>query len=165
MCRKSHPWNVFETRLMINRPHGDRMLYSILIYGSESSAARWTPSEEAEVLGRHAALRRDLEADGRLGPVLRLKPNSIRTVRRYKDRDYVTDGPFAESKEQLMGLYVVECASFEQAVEYAKRLDFDSARFEISELIWLSTGALAPLTPVELTGARTQSNDGASPER
>lgn len=134
------------------------MLYSILIYGSEDRAARWTPAEEAEVLGRHAALRRDLEAEGRLGPVLRLKPHSIRTVRRYKEREYITDGPFAESKEQLMGLYVVECATFEQAVECAKRLDFDSGRFEISELVWLSAGALAPLMPIELSGEHTRSN-------
>jgi hypothetical protein len=123
------------------------MLYSILIYGSEARVAQWTPDESAEVMGRHAALRRDLESQARLGPVLRLTPNTIRTVRRYKDRAYVTDGPFAESKEQLMGLYVVDCATFDEAVAYTQRLEFETCVFEISELTWLTAGGVAPLIP------------------
>jgi hypothetical protein len=130
------------------------MLYSILIYGSEERAARWTPEEMGELLGRHADLRRDLEAQGRMGPVLRLTPHTIRTVRRYKDRDYVIDGPFAESKESLMGLYVVDCATFDDAVACTKPLEFDGCRFEISELSWLTPGMLAPLAPSELSGDR-----------
>jgi hypothetical protein len=121
------------------------MLYSILIYGSEARAAQWTPSQTDEVMGRHAALRGELESSGRLGPVLRLTPNTIRTIRRYKEREYITDGPFIESKEQLMGLYVVDCASFEEAVACTKQLDFETGVFEISELSWLTPGVVAPL--------------------
>jgi hypothetical protein len=100
-----------------------------------------------ELMGRHAHLRRDLESARRMGPVLRLTPNTIKTVRRYKDRDYITDGPFTESKETLMGLYVVECATFDEAVECAQRLNFETGFFEISELTWLSLGVLPPVTP------------------
>jgi hypothetical protein len=128
------------------------MLYSILIFGSEERAAQWAPEVMDELLSRHADLRRDLEAKGRLGPVLRLTPHTNRSVRRYKDRDYITDGPFTESKESLMGLYVVECASFEEAVACTQRLAFETCRFEISELSWLTPGVLTAVTPAALRG-------------
>ena len=80
------------------------MLYSILIFGSEERAAQWTPEVMDELMTRFADVRRDLEAEGRMGPVLRLKAGTTRTVRRYKDRDYITDGPYTESKETLMGI-------------------------------------------------------------
>ena len=130
------------------------MLYSILIFGSEERAAEWAPEVMEELMIRHADVRGDLEAEGRLGPVLRLKPHTTRTVRRYKDRDYITDGPFTESKETLMGIYVVECASFEEVAAYIERLTFETCRFEVSELSWLTPGALPPLTPVEQQGRR-----------
>jgi hypothetical protein len=79
------------------------MLYAILIYGSEAHCAQWSPQEERDVMGRHAGLRQDLTAAGRLGPVMRLSPQGARIVRKYKDRRFITDGPFAETKEQLMG--------------------------------------------------------------
>jgi len=120
------------------------MLYSILIYGSEERIAQWTADQEQEVLGRHATLRRDLEAAGRLGPVIRLTPNSLRTVRRYKERNYITDGPFIEAKEQLMGLYVVDCASLDDAVACTERLSFETSSFEISELSWVTPGVVQP---------------------
>jgi hypothetical protein len=123
------------------------MLYSILIYGSESRVAAWTPDEQNEVMGRHGGLRAQLTADGRQGPVLRLAPEGTRTVRRYKDREYVTDGPFAETKEQLMGLYVVDCASFDAALAATRQLAFDTGVFEIRPTVWLDPGVLAPLTP------------------
>jgi hypothetical protein len=123
------------------------MLYSILIFGSEEHIAQWTSEQEKEVMKRHAALRRDLEAEGRLGPVLRLTPHSSKTVRRYKERDHITDGPFIESKEHLMGLYVVDCATFEDAVTCAKRLSFDTSAFQIAELSWLTPGGVRPLMP------------------
>jgi hypothetical protein len=130
------------------------MLYSILIFGSEERAAQWAPEEMNELMIRYADLRHELEAEGRMGPVLRLKRGTARTVRRYKDRDYITDGPFTESKETLMGIYVVECPSFEAAVACTERLTFETCRFEISELSWLTPGALPPLTPVDQQGTR-----------
>lgn len=125
------------------------MLYSILIYGSETRVGAWTPEEENEVLGRHAELRQELAADGRLGPVLRLTPNDAKTVRRYKERRYITDGPFAETKEQLMGIYVVDCATFDDAVAAAERLAFDTSVFEIRAITWLDPGVIPAKMPPE----------------
>lgn len=109
------------------------MLYSILIYGSEEKVAEWTRQEMDEAMGRHAALRADLRAQGRMGPVLRLAP--------------LTDGPFAETKEQLMGIYVLDCDGVAEAQAAAARLDFASARFEIRPLEVFHPGMLPPRMP------------------
>src|SRR5262245_9900275 len=123
------------------------MLYTILIYGSESRVAQWPAEQETEVMSRHAALRKDLTAAGRLGPVMRLSPEGTRSVRKYKDRRFVTDGPFAETKEQLMGLYVVDCPTFEEVLAAVDRLDFETGVFEIRPARWLHPGVLPPFTP------------------
>jgi hypothetical protein len=123
------------------------MLYTILIYGSESRVAQWTKDEGAEVMGRHAALREDLMAAGRLGPVIRLSAEGARIVRKYKDRRFITDGPFAETKEQLMGLYVIDCPTFDDVLAAVDRLDFDTGVFEIRPAPYLHPGVVAPLTP------------------
>ena len=60
---------------------------------------------------------------GKLGPVARLMPTTAATTLR-KDREpaVVLDGPFAETKEQLLGFYIVECSSLDAAIETAKEL-------------------------------------------
>ena len=116
------------------------MLFAILIYGSETEYAALSPDEEAALMGRHADLRRDLDARSQLGPFMRLKPDTVRTVRRYKDRRFVTDGPFTETKEQLMGIYIVDCPTIEDVYEATDRLDFESAIFEVRPLTHLDTG-------------------------
>jgi hypothetical protein len=126
------------------------MIYAILIHGSEARYAEYTPEEDKELMDRHADLRADLTAAGRLGPVMRLDPLKSKVVRRYKDRRYVTDGPFAETKEQLMGIYVVDCETFEEAVAAAERLTFDTGVFEIVPTPWLHPGFLEPVTPEKL---------------
>jgi hypothetical protein len=123
------------------------MLYSILIYGSEDAVASWTSQEKGEVMGRHTELRQDLKAEKRLGPVLRLQPNEAKTVRKYRERRFITDGPFAETKEQLMGIYVVDCATFEDALGAAERLSFETGAFEIRPVVWLDPGDVPAYTP------------------
>jgi hypothetical protein len=70
-----------------------------------------------------AVVQRKLAAHGRLGPVARLMPTSAATTLR-KDREppLVLDGPFAETKEQLLGFYIVECANLDEALDVAKEL-------------------------------------------
>src|SRR6202012_914969 len=109
----------------------------------------WTPEEEKGVMDRHAELRRQLVTAGRLGPVLRLKSDATRTVRRYSDRHYVTDGPYAETKEQLLGIYVVDCPTFEDAVAATELLNFDTGVFEITPVTWLDPGQLDAVVPDE----------------
>jgi hypothetical protein len=120
-----------------------QMLYSILIYGDEGHVAGWTPQEEKDVMGRHAELRRKLTADGQLGPVMRLSPQGTKVVRRYKARQSITDGPYAETKEQLMGIYVVDCPSIDDAIAATEQLRFDTGVFEIRPLVTLELGVVA----------------------
>jgi hypothetical protein len=98
------------------------MLYTILCYDSEDVVGAWTEEEEAAVMGRlHKVLDR-LAQEGRLGPVARLLPTTSATTIRKGREAMVIDGPFAETKEQLLGYYTVECDTLEQAIEIAKEL-------------------------------------------
>lgn len=57
-----------------------------------------------------------------MGPVARLLPTTAATTLRKGREDVVIDGPFAETKEQLLGFYVIDCASLEEAIDTAKEL-------------------------------------------
>jgi hypothetical protein len=125
------------------------MLYAIAIIGDDSRVATWSPAEENEVMDRHKQLRRKLTADGGLGPVMRLRTTATKTVRRYADRKFITDGPFAETKEQLLGIYVIDVPTFEDAVAATEYLNFDGGVFQITPLTWLSVGVVPEMIPPE----------------
>jgi hypothetical protein len=99
------------------------VLYAVLCYNDEAAVCSWSKDEEAAVMARLGAVQQKLAKEGRLGPVARLLPTTAATTLR-KDRDppLVIDGPFAETKEQLLGFYVIDCASLEHALETAKEL-------------------------------------------
>jgi hypothetical protein len=99
------------------------MLYAILCYHDEATVCAWSKEEEAAVMAKLGAVEEKLARQGRLGPVARLMPTSAATTLR-KDRDppLVIDGPFAETKEQLLGFFVIECTGLEQALETAREL-------------------------------------------
>ncbi len=117
------------------------MLYSILIYGDEAVVDGWTRKEEDTVLSRHAQLRQRLTARRKLGPAVRLMPTTTATTLRAGPHPLVLDGPFAETKEQLLGLYVIECASLDEAIEAARALAFDSAVLEIRPIAVFEPGS------------------------
>src|SRR5919109_2896584 len=99
------------------------MLYAVLCYNSEDSVFSWSKQEEEAVMTRLIAAQEKMARAGKLGPVARLMPTTAATTLR-KDREppVVIDGPFAETKEQLLGFYVVDCASLGEALEIAKEL-------------------------------------------
>jgi hypothetical protein len=99
------------------------MLYAVLCYNSEDSVFSWSKQEEEAVMGKLIAAQEKMAKAGRLGPVARLMPTTAATTLR-KDREpaVVIDGPFAETKEQLLGFYIVECASLEEAIDTARDL-------------------------------------------
>ena len=67
--------------------------------------------------------REKLAAEGRLGPVARLLPTSAATtLRKDSDPPLILDGPFAETKEQLLGFYILDCQNLEDALEAAQEL-------------------------------------------
>ncbi|MFL5259549.1 MAG: YciI family protein [Hyphomicrobiales bacterium] len=99
------------------------MQYAILCYHDEKVVTSWSKEEDDAVLARLAVVHQRLAKEGRLGPVVRLLPTSAATTLR-KDRDppLVIDGPFAETKEQLLGFYVVDCSSLDEALDVARDL-------------------------------------------
>ncbi len=98
------------------------MLYAILCYDSEDVVGAWSKEEDQAAMVKLGAVQDKLEQEGRLGPVARLMPTTAATTLRKGREALVIDGPFAETKEQLLGFFVVECASLEQAIETAKEL-------------------------------------------
>ena len=121
------------------------MLYAILCYDSEATVDAWSKEYDDQVMQQLGAVTARLAEHKRLGPVARLGPTkAARTMRKGK-QTVVTDGPFAETKEQLLGFYVVECASIEQALETARELAAASGSpgaFEIRPLKFYAAGAL-----------------------
>jgi hypothetical protein len=99
------------------------MLYAILCYHSEDVVCSWTREEDEAVLAKLAVVQEKLAREGRLGPVARLMPTGTATTLR-KDRDppLVIDWPFAETKEQLLGFYIIECKDLEEALGVARDL-------------------------------------------
>jgi hypothetical protein len=98
------------------------MLYAILCYHDEDVTGSWTREQDAAVMTKLAVVQDKLKKQGRLGPVARLLPTTAATTLRKDDPPLVLDGPYAETKEQLLGFYVVDCESLDQALEVARDL-------------------------------------------
>ena len=96
------------------------MKYLLLIYGSEGE--RRGPPDES-VIKEYVAVADTLRERGQYLAAERLQPTSTATTVRVKDgRTLTTDGPFAETKEQLGGFYLIEAKDLDEAVGYAARL-------------------------------------------
>jgi hypothetical protein len=121
------------------------MLYAILCYDDEAVVEGWTPEQDAAVIAKRRVVQRKLAAEGRLGPVARLMPTTAATTLRSGREPVVVDGPFAETKEQLLGFYVVDCATLEGAIEVARQLKEGEScgSFEIRPLRSFRPGAPA----------------------
>ncbi len=97
------------------------MQYAILCYHDEKVVCSWSREEDDAVMARLDVIHDRLARDGKLGPAARLLPTTAATTLR-KDREppLVIDGPFAETKEQLLGFYIVDCDSLDEALAIAK---------------------------------------------
>ena len=104
------------------------MQYAILCYDREDVVESWTPEQDADVIAKLDVVTERLAREGRLGPVARLMPTTTATTLRKGKETLVIDGPFAETKEQLLGFFIVECASLEQAIATAKDSPRPAAR-------------------------------------
>jgi hypothetical protein len=98
------------------------MLYAILAYHVEADVMSWTAAEDAAVMTGLAGVHEHLKKDRQLGPAARLDATGKARTLRGPGDGTVLDGPFAETKEQLLGFYIVDCASDDAAVDAARRL-------------------------------------------
>jgi hypothetical protein len=96
------------------------MRYMMLVYTQNRPA---TPEEMQAVFNGHAAVMEETARRGILLGADPLKPTSTATtVRHQGDKVLVTDGPFAETKEQLAGYYILDCKDLDEAIEWASRI-------------------------------------------
>jgi hypothetical protein len=123
-----------------------RMLYAILCYDNEAVTSSWTKEKDDQVMASLLEVQAGLAAQGRLGPVARLLPTTAATTIRKGKEPVIMDGPFAETKEQLLGFYVVECATLDDALAVAKDLakaSGSAGAFELRPLQYFAPNGVA----------------------
>jgi hypothetical protein len=109
------------------------MRYVLLIYGSEAR-----PQEERDAIMRgHPAFLQQIQQRGLLSGGAALQPTGTATTVRVRGgKTMITDGPFAETKEQLAGFYILDCKDLDEAVELAGKIpDVASGSIEIRPVI------------------------------
>ena len=114
------------------------MQYMILIYSDESTYGRMSEAEMGELMGQYGAFHEEIAASGKMLGANRLCPTQTATTIRLRDGQVATtDGPFAETKEQLGGYYVVEAADLDEALVWAQKVP--SASYGSIEVrpVWL----------------------------
>jgi hypothetical protein len=113
----------------------------LLVYTDELLRSQNTREEMKELIAGHAAVKREAKEKGALHMGAPLKPTSTATTIRINDGEVsIVDGPFAATKEQLAGFYVLECENLDEAMEWAKK--FASA-------CWHRGDACFEIRPVE----------------
>lgn len=97
------------------------MLYALLCYNNEAEVFSWTKEQDDAVMAKLNVVHEKWEEAGKLKPSLRLLPTSAATTLRKKD-DVVLDGPYAETKEQLLGFYIIDVSGLEEGLAFAREL-------------------------------------------
>lgn len=118
------------------------MQYAILCYHAESVVCSWTKEQDDAVMAKLSVVQDKLVKSGKLGPVARLMPTTTATTLR-KDRTpaLIVDGPFAETKEQLLGFYIVDCTSLDEVIAIARELGEANpgGSYEIRPVAYINT--------------------------
>jgi hypothetical protein len=118
------------------------MLYSILCYNSEAMVGSWSREKDHTVMAHHEAVLGKLAAQGKSGPAARLLPTTTATTVRAGRQPVVLDCPFAETKEQLLGFYIVDCATLAEVVEIARELTTETGAMEIRPVFFYAPGSV-----------------------
>ena len=99
------------------------MRYLCAIYGDESAWNDATPEQTGQVMDAYNAFTEEARAAGVMAGGEGLESTSSATTVRVRDGERVlSDGPFAETKEQLGGFYLLDCDSLDEAIEWAAKI-------------------------------------------
>ena len=98
------------------------MMYAILCYHDEDTVGSWSKEHDAAVMKKLAVVQDKLAKQGRLGPVARLLPTTAATTLRKDDPPLVLDGPFAETKEQMGGIMIIEANDLNHAIQLMSKM-------------------------------------------
>jgi hypothetical protein len=122
------------------------MHYAILAYHDERAINAMTPEEDRALMNDLLSFHDALYAAGTLGPAARLGPTDQACTLRGVDPGTAIDGPFAETKEALLGFYLVDCATRAEALAIAARFRAvnPTAVYEIRPVLRYLPGAFPP---------------------
>src|SRR4051812_39748896 len=99
------------------------MEYALLIYAAEERFGSLSEAEKTTMFADYGGFTRKLKASGKGGDSAPLAPVSTATTVRVRDgKRLLTDGPFAETREQLAGYYVVSTETLDEALEWAAQI-------------------------------------------
>ncbi len=99
------------------------MRYMLLIYTKEDAMARASQEERAKIKNDHWLVMEETRRRGILEGAEPLSPTATAiTVRRQNGKTVITDGPFAETKEQLAGYYILDCKDRDEAIAWAAKI-------------------------------------------
>jgi hypothetical protein len=113
------------------------MRYLLLIGGNDKNAAPPSPAEGQAMVQAFMRFSEEIRTAGKTVVAERLRPeDEASRVRVKAGQRQVTDGPFAETKEALGGLYLIECASKEEALEWAKKVPIREGGFVDVRPVW-----------------------------
>jgi len=104
-------------RLMRDAP----MMYAVLCYNNEEMVCGWTKEQDDAVMAHLSHVHDKWEKAGKLKPSIRLLPTSAATTL-HKQKDMIFDGPYAETKEALLGFYIIDVAGLEEGLAFAREL-------------------------------------------
>ncbi|MBV8698880.1 YciI family protein [Bradyrhizobium sp.] len=129
------------------------MLYALLAYHVEADVMSWTSEEDAAVMAGLRAAHERIRQSGQLGPAARLGGTAGARTLRGPGKGTVIDGPFAETKEQLLGFYILDVATEAAALDAAR------------ELRRVNPSAVYELRPIQtfLPGDPVATTDAAAP--
>jgi len=97
--------------------------FMLLIYSNEKSTESASPDEQGRIRAGHQAVMEETNRRGILRGAEPLEPtDTATTVRAQNGKTLITDGPFAETKEQLAGYYILDCKDLDEALEWAARI-------------------------------------------
>ena len=121
------------------------MLYMLLCYNNETEVMGWTQAQDDAVMGRLAVVHDRLTAAGKLGPSGRLDATATAKTLVKTQAPYVVDGPFAETKEQFLGFYVLDVADMDEALDIARELGVANpgGAYEVRPMRLYVPGAIA----------------------
>ena len=118
------------------------MLYAVLCYNSEEVVFSWSAEQDARVMADLAKVQERWAH--KLGPTARLMPTTAATTLRKGEPPMVIDGPFAETKEQLLGFYLLNGDDLEEVLAFCKELGAvnPGGAYEVRPLHFFNNGVL-----------------------
>lgn len=113
------------------------MKYMLLIYHNEAESAKMSPEQQQTQMQDYFNFTQEAQQSGLMSSGEALQPTAMATTVRVQDGKTIsTDGPFAETKEQLGGFYIFDCANLDEAIEWAAKIpDAQGGSIEVRPLM------------------------------